>query len=141
MLALTLGMTVMAAGFALRYVFAQSPESVGMYVIMDLVRLPLSSPWRPNGDSPSSVYPPFGMIHSARNTHRLLTCSLSPAFSSPPTTCSSRVSHSRLTSKSLSGASSSRPRASPRSSSAAMSSRSCSRQQAVASCPAPPVRS
>lgn len=68
MLTLTLGMTVMAAGFALRYVFAQSPESIGMYVIMDLVRLPLSSPWRPNGDSPRSVYPPFGMTHSAR-TH------------------------------------------------------------------------
>ncbi|KAJ7898502.1 RTA1 like protein-domain-containing protein [Mycena leptocephala] len=29
-------MTAMAAGFALRYVFAQSPESIGMYVIMDL---------------------------------------------------------------------------------------------------------
>ncbi|KAJ7883621.1 RTA1 like protein-domain-containing protein, partial [Mycena leptocephala] len=36
-LTLTLGMTAMAAGFALRYVFAQSPESIGMYVIMDLV--------------------------------------------------------------------------------------------------------
>jgi hypothetical protein len=134
-------MTAMAAGFALRYVFAQSPESIGMYVIMDLVRLPLLSPWRPNGDSRAQCIllsvSPTPLAH----THQLLTYSLSPAFSSPPTTCSSRVSHLRLTSKSLSGASSSKPRASPRSSSAAMSSRSCSRQQAVASCPAPPVRS
>lgn len=58
----------MATGFALRYVFAQSPESIGMYVIMDLVCLPLSSSWRPNGDTPRLVHPPFGMTHSAR-TH------------------------------------------------------------------------
>ncbi|KAJ6572663.1 RTA1 like protein-domain-containing protein [Mycena sp. CBHHK59/15] len=37
MLTLTLGMTVMAAGFLLRIVFSNSPFSLGLYVIMDLL--------------------------------------------------------------------------------------------------------
>ncbi|KAJ7679732.1 RTA1 like protein-domain-containing protein [Mycena rosella] len=36
MLTLTLGMTAMAAGFLLRIVFSNSPDSLGLYIIMDM---------------------------------------------------------------------------------------------------------
>ncbi|KAJ6468584.1 hypothetical protein DFH09DRAFT_1381106 [Mycena vulgaris] len=39
MLTLTLGMTAMAAGFVLRIVFSNSPFSLGLYIIMDMLIL------------------------------------------------------------------------------------------------------